>query len=158
MGWGTGTFWSRRHGIWENLGGRASKRPRKEVHMATCAWVVGSSGPGQILSSVWPLQLLLDVIIRSQSSCPGRSRPRAGWDQVTKRNNSPPGANTIWSWLGTPKPCSSVIMTITTLGSSLVVQWLRLCILNARGPSSNPDQGTRIPHATRKMKDPVCHN
>ena len=158
MGWRTGAFWSRRRGIWENLGGRASKRPRKEVYMATCAWVVGSSGSGQILCSVWPLQFLPDVIISSQSSCPGRWRARAGWDQVTRRNNLPPGANTIWSWLGTPKPCSSIIMTTTTIGSSLVVQWLRLCILNARGPGSNPGQGTGIPHTTRKIKDPVCHN
>ena len=32
------------------------------------------------------------------------------------------------------------------LGTSLVVQWLKLCASNARGPSSIPGQGTKIPH------------
>ena len=39
--------------IWE---GRVSGRHRKEVCKATCAWVVGPSDPGQILSSAWPLR------------------------------------------------------------------------------------------------------
>ena len=34
-------------------------------------------------------------------------------------------------------------------GTSLVVQLLRLCTLNAEGTGSIPGQGTKIPHATR---------
>ena len=34
-------------------------------------------------------------------------------------------------------------------GTSLVVQWLRLCAPNAGGTGSIPGQGTKIPHATR---------
>ena len=34
-------------------------------------------------------------------------------------------------------------------GTSLAVQWLRLCTSNARGAGSNPSQGTKIPHATQ---------
>ena len=43
-----------------------------------------------------------------------------------------------------------------------MVQWLRLCALNAAGPGSVPGQGTRshglqlkIPHAAMKVDDPV---
>ena len=43
--------------------------------------------------------------------------------------------------------------------TSLVVQWLRLCVFNAGGLSSIPGQGTRshmwqlkIPHATTKTQ------
>ena len=32
-------------------------------------------------------------------------------------------------------------------GTSLVVQWLRLCVSNARGVGLIPGQGTKIPHA-----------
>ena len=32
-------------------------------------------------------------------------------------------------------------------GTSLVVQWLRLCAPNAGGTGSIPGQGTEIPHA-----------
>ena len=56
-------------------------------------------------------------------------------------------------------------------GTSLVVQWLRLCS-NAGGLGSIPSQGTRshvlqprihmpqlkILHATTNVKDPTCHN
>ena len=56
-------------------------------------------------------------------------------------------------------------------GTSLVVQWLRLCS-NAGGLGSIPSQGTRshvlqprihmpqlkISHATTNVKDPTCHN
>ena len=34
------------------------------------------------------------------------------------------------------------------LGSSLVVQWLRLCVPNSRSMGSIPSEGTKIPHAT----------
>ena len=33
-------------------------------------------------------------------------------------------------------------------GTSLAVQWLRLCTYNAGGAGSIPGRGTRIPHAT----------
>ena len=43
-------------------------------------------------------------------------------------------------------------------GTSLVVQWLRLCAPNAEGPGSTPSQGLRshvpqlkIPHAVMKV-------
>ena len=56
------------------------------------------------------------------------------------------------------------------LGTSLVVQWLRLSAPNAGSPGSIPGQGTRshmpqlrvhmpqlkVPHAA--TKDPECHN
>ena len=32
-------------------------------------------------------------------------------------------------------------------GTSLAVQWLRLCVPKAEGTSSIPGQGTKIPHA-----------
>ena len=57
----------------------------------------------------------------------------------------------------------------TTPGTSLVVQWLRLCTPHARGPGLIPGQGTIIrshmlqlsSHATTKdlalqNKDPLC--
>jgi len=34
-------------------------------------------------------------------------------------------------------------------GTSLVVQWLRLCPLNAGGMESNPGWGAKIPHAAQ---------
>ena len=50
------------------------------------------------------------------------------------------------------------------LGTSLVVQWVRLCTLNAGGPASIPDQGTRshMYAATKSLhattKGPACLN
>ena len=35
------------------------------------------------------------------------------------------------------------------MGTSLVVQWLRLCTSIAGGMGTNPGQGTKIPHASR---------
>ena len=35
----------------------------------------------------------------------------------------------------------------TRTGTSLVVQWLRLCASNAEGVGLIPGQGTKIPHA-----------
>ena len=40
-------------------------------------------------------------------------------------------------------------------GTSLLVQWLRLCSPNAEGPGSYPGQGTRS-HILQ-LKDPACH-
>ena len=42
---------------------------------------------------------------------------------------------------------------------SLVIQWLRLCTPNARGPSSIPGQGTRchMPQLKHLCKAPQCH-
>ena len=51
-----------------------------------------------------------------------------------------------------------------TPGTSLVVQWVRLCTPNAGGPGSIPGQGTRSHmHATTKSshvttKEPACRN
>ena len=48
-------------------------------------------------------------------------------------------------------------------GTSPVVQWLRLCAPNARGPGLIPGQGTRS-HVLQlrirmpQLKDPMCHN
>ena len=36
-----------------------------------------------------------------------------------------------------------------TLGTSLLVQWLRLCASSVGGPGSNPGQGTKISHAAQ---------
>ena len=41
------------------------------------------------------------------------------------------------------------------VGTSLVVQWLRLCAPNAGGLGSIPGGGTKIPHTTTK---PARHN
>ena len=46
----------------------------------------------------------------------------------------------------------SVIVKIMT-GTSLAVQWLRLCASNAGGTGSIPGQGTKIPHAAAWPKD-----
>ena len=37
-------------------------------------------------------------------------------------------------------------------GTSLAVQWLRLCASNAGGMGSIPSQGTKIPHAAQQKK------
>ena len=45
---------------------------------------------------------------------------------------------------------------IIHIGNSLAVQWLQLCPLTAKGLSSIPDQGTKIPRAgwhSQKKKD-----
>ena len=39
---------------------------------------------------------------------------------------------------------------MTTLGTSLAVQWLKLCISTAGGTGSIPGQGTKIPHAMQR--------
>jgi len=44
----------------------------------------------------------------------------------------------------------------TIAGTSLVVQWLRFHVPNARGPGLIPGQGT-ISHMLQ-LKDPACHN
>ena len=54
-----------------------------------------------------------------------------------------------------------MIVKAAKLGTSLVVQWLRLRVSNARGPSLIPGQGTKIPHAAAKSlhittKDPTA--
>ena len=41
-------------------------------------------------------------------------------------------------------------------GTSLVVQWLRLCAPYAGGMGLIPDQGTKIPHGTAKKKKKQC--
>ena len=41
----------------------------------------------------------------------------------------------------------------TELGSSPVVQWLRLCASNAGGMGLIPGQGTKILHASRSGKE-----
>ena len=55
------------------------------------------------------------------------------------------------------------ITVVSSTGTSLMVQWLRLHTPNAGGPGLIPGQGTRshmprlkILHAT--TKDPPCHN
>ena len=42
-------------------------------------------------------------------------------------------------------------------GTSLVVQWVRLCAPNAGGPGSIPGQGTRS-HIHAATKESACHN
>ena len=49
--------------------------------------------------------------------------------------------------------------------TSLVVQWLRRHAPRVKGLGSSPGQGiciphaaTKIPQATMKLEDPVCHN
>ena len=51
------------------------------------------------------------------------------------------------------------------LGTYLVVQWLKLSVLNAEGLGLIPDWVTRshmpqlnIPHVATKIEDPTCHN
>ena len=39
----------------------------------------------------------------------------------------------------------------TSIGTSLVVQWLRLCASNAGGMALIPGQGTKIPHMPHGM-------
>ena len=42
------------------------------------------------------------------------------------------------------------------IGTSLVVQWLRLCVPNAGGPGLMPGQGTR--YHMPQLKDPACRS
>ena len=48
------------------------------------------------------------------------------------------------------------IILAKNIGTSLVVQWLRLQGPNAGGPGSIPGEGTRS--HTSRLKDPQCHN
>ena len=56
------------------------------------------------------------------------------------------------------------IIKISQVGTSLVVQWVRLCDPNAGGLGAIPGRGTRSRmHAATKSshattKDPACHN
>ena len=43
-------------------------------------------------------------------------------------------------------------------GTSLAVQWLRLCASNAGGAGSIPGQGTKIPHAAAWPKKQTNKN
>ena len=80
-------------------------------------------------------------------------------------------AVTICSGFGTPK--NKVSAKNKQSGTSLMVQWLKLCGPNAGGPGWIPGQGNKsshvsttsshttardILHATAKIKDPVCPN
>ena len=57
-------------------------------------------------------------------------------------------------------PLSSAILNEWFLGTSLAVQWLRLCASNARDAGSTPGQGTKIPYARwcsqKKKKKNFC--
>ena len=58
------------------------------------------------------------------------------------------------------------------IGTSMVAQWLRLCVANAGGLGSIPDQGTRphvlqvrvlmpqlkIPHVEMNIDNSLCHD
>ena len=50
--------------------------------------------------------------------------------------------------------CKATIISIkiSDTGTSLAVQWLRLCTSNAEGTGSIPDQGTKIPHFGCKVQ------
>ena len=50
--------------------------------------------------------------------------------------------------------CKATIISIkiSDTGTSLAVQWLRLCASNAEGTGSIPDQGTKIPHFGCKVQ------
>ena len=50
-------------------------------------------------------------------------------------------------WVG-PAWITSVLLREVWTGTSLVVQWLRLCTSTAGGMGSIPGRGTKIPHAT----------
>ena len=56
-----------------------------------------------------------------------------------------------------------LLLKLHSLGTSLVVQWLRLCALDAGGPGSIPSQGIRY-HMPKlrvhmlQLTDPSCHN
>ena len=52
----------------------------------------------------------------------------------------------------TEKPRAEVREEFCHFGTSLVVQWLRLCASNAGDMGSIPGQGTKIPHACRARK------
>ena len=43
-------------------------------------------------------------------------------------------------------------------GTSLVVQWLRLCVSSAGGVGSIPGQGTKIPHTKVQQKKKKGNN
>ena len=45
--------------------------------------------------------------------------------------------------------CKMTVRTVSTSGTSLVVQWLRLCASTAEGVGSIPSGGTKIPHASQ---------
>ena len=71
-----------------------------------------------------------------------------GWDWTSEKNNE----GTVWA-------------KAKVWGTSLVVQWLKLCVPKARGPGLITSQGTRFPHpqlknprATRRTEGPVCCN
>ena len=55
---------------------------------------------------------------------------------------------------GNPK--YKVYASLKLTGTSLVVQWLRLCAPNAGGPGSIPGQGTGS--CMQQLKDPACRS
>ena len=57
----------------------------------------------------------------------------------------PTGAQLPWK---TSEQLCRTHLRIVPLGTSLAVQWLRLCTFTAVGLGSVPGQGTKIPHAT----------
>ena len=63
-----------------------------------------------------------------------------------------------WRHKGEPDECCP--HPHRPLGTSLVVQWLRLCTINAEGLGSIPGWGTKMPHAvwhSQKQTDPQTH-
>ena len=60
-----------------------------------------------------------------------------------------------------PLVCLISLKTLNIPGTSLVVQWLRLC-LPMQGRRFNPGWGTKIPHAAGQLSlctlEPVSHN
>ena len=57
------------------------------------------------------------------------------------------------------------VLNFGEMGTSLVVQWLRLCAPNAGARGLIPGQGTKahmlqpkISHAAMKIEDPMCCN
>ena len=44
---------------------------------------------------------------------------------------------------------------IESMGTSLAVQWLRLCTYTLGGVGSIPGRGTKIPHAQKVKKKPT---
>ena len=80
-----------------------------------------------------------------------------GCGRKSQEQRLDPGTNQARSW-GSSSRWQCKAMQSRSEGISLVVQWLRLCALNAGSPGLIPCQGTKIPHAKTKIKGPKCCN
>ena len=137
----------------------------------------------QVWSPGWGRPLREEYDNPLQDSCLGNSMDRGAWwatvHSVAKELHRTKWLNNKWKvdtsaaaqhcewtkfhWIVHFKMVTWITAIKIKIGTSLVVQWLRLRAPNARGSRFNPWSGNWIPYAATKTshtttKDSVCHN